>query len=137
MTKTDAPSSVDTHWRNCIVRNRLTAYSALAYSMALLWGACSQLHRPFPVVHVSFKEHWVLGYGTILMLFLFWRVRCTRERLWLGMALSYDAMRTVRMLNPGFLAPAAGVIGVLSVLLWVMATMLSLYFVVSTQRNSA
>ena len=50
MTKTDPHSHGDTHRPNCIVRNRLTAYSALVYSMGSLWGAVGELHKPDPIM---------------------------------------------------------------------------------------
>ena len=131
MAQSNPRSSTGTHWRNCIVRNRLTAYSALVYSTALLWGSIRELHRPFPAVHLSFREHWASGYGTILLVYLFWRVRCARERLWLGIALLYDAIFAARVLIPTLVAPAMGIIKILVLLLWAVATIVSISFAVS------
>jgi len=135
MTKTDPYSHGDTHRPNCIVRNRLTAYSALVYSMGSLWAAVGELHTPYPIIRLSFREHWVLGYGTIILLCFFWRVRCARERLWLGIALSYDAIFAARMLIPNLVAAATGIIRAISLFLWIFATLLSLFFVVSAHRE--
>jgi hypothetical protein len=69
--------------------------------------------------------------GTILVLYLFWRVNCARERLFLGMAFSYNAFALVRLYLPNLLTPATGVIRTLSLFWWIVATLVSLYFVAS------
>jgi hypothetical protein len=130
MTQTDIPSRPDTHWRN-----RRTAFIALVFSVGMLWATGRDLHKQFPIEHVTIVTHWALGYGTILMLYLFWRVRCMRERLWLGIALSYDAMLYLRLVVPNLIVPATGIVRALALALWVTATLLSLFFVVSAMRK--
>jgi hypothetical protein len=114
-----------------VIRNRTLALLALLFSVAILLAGFRELYRPF----LRTREPLFVSAGMVYMIGLMAlsavRVKCSHERLWLGIALTGSIVLLIKGWFPDFVAPAITTVRLVLVLLWLGATLVSVRFVMS------
>lgn len=79
----------------------------------------------------------ILGllYATAVMSFLMLRIKCRRERLWLGIAVGGCALQIVKGQFPELIGPEIELLRMGLALVWLAATVVSIYFTISAFRS--
>lgn len=112
-----------------MIHSKRKAILALLFSSVMTLVCWKGLLGPFSVPQNPEAARLETAYVVGLMLYLFLRIRCPRERLWLGLALSDGGVALLREFVPSSLAPATPEIKAFSFLVWLAATVVSLYFI--------
>jgi hypothetical protein len=116
----------------CIRHNRRAATLALIFSLGVLLGGTLEATRWFPSSLPGPDPFMVrLGIvdGAAALFGAFLSVRCVYERLWLGIAAAGSAIMVLRSFHPGLAGPGSVGLGLLVLLPWVAAAVVSLGFV--------
>jgi hypothetical protein len=136
MKRSDLPQARD-HRQFCVIRNKRLALLALLTSVAMLMASFRELYRPIMRVRMPVSVILVLVYMIGVMALSIVRVRCSHERLWLGIAVTGVTVLFVRGWFPVLVAHEIKVIRILDLLLWSGATLVSIWFVRSAFRSPA
>lgn len=133
--KADQLSKSEAHSQSCITHSKRKALLALLFSAPVLLVTWRDLHKPFPVLQNPEAARLGTAYVVGLILYLFLRIKCKHERLWLGPALAGGLVGLLTEFFPGVGGPIATGVNVISLLLWLAATVVSIGFVRATFRD--
>jgi hypothetical protein len=131
MMKRSAPHHAADHHQSCIVRNKRLALLSLIFSGVILAASLRAILRPLSGEREPVSVLVGVVYVISLMMLFIMRTRCWRERLWLGIAVTAATCGLVRGLLPSLSASSVYVLTRVTLLLWLGATVISLWFVIS------
>jgi len=129
-------SQSDAHLQHCVARNKKNAALVLVVSEVMLVVTWGLLNTTLPTVKASLLDH----LGTIcvvgVMTYFLVSISCRYERIWFALAITAGIVALAKGLFPGIAAPVVTLIQGVSLLLWFLATLVSLGFVWSAFRGT-
>jgi len=130
------PEPISTpHWRYCAARNKRVSLFFVLFSglQALLWWRA--LNKPLPSGRESIVFYIALITSLVFLAELMVSFKCFRERCAIALAMSTFAIELARRLLPNLVAPFAGIIPAISLLLWMVVLLVSLSLLRSALRT--
>lgn len=124
----------------CIRQNRRAATLALFFSLGVMLSSAVGVSRPLSVTQQGpdpFMVRLALVGGAVILSYVLLSVRCVYERLWSGVADAATIIMALRSFHPGLAVSVVGWLGVVVLLLWLAATIISLGFVRSAFRGGS
>jgi hypothetical protein len=123
------------HQRLCLKHNRLNAVLSLVLSASVLAAAIPELFRPFSGQREQLRVTLGVLYLIAVTIWAIVRWACSYDRLWLGFVLGGGFLGVLKGSFPALVAPAISAIRVAALILWLGATIISIWLTRSAFRS--